>query len=74
MTDNEVVIDEADRLLTPAETAALWHVDVKTITRWEQSGRFPQGTVIRTPGEHRRFRETTVRAMLASGSSPGRAS
>lgn len=50
-----------ERLLTPGEVAALFRVDPKTVTRWAASGRI---TSIRTPGGHRRFRETEVRALL----------
>ncbi len=50
-----------DRLLTPGEVAALFRVDPKTVTRWAAKGRI---TSIRTPGGHRRFRESEVRALL----------
>ena len=52
----------AERLLTPGEVAALFRVDPKTVTRWASAGRIGS---IRTPGGHRRFRETEVRALLA---------
>jgi excisionase family DNA binding protein len=41
--------------------AALFRVDPKTVTRWAASGRISS---IRTPGGHRRFRESEVRALL----------
>jgi excisionase family DNA binding protein len=50
-----------DRLLTPGEVAALFRVDPKTVTRWAAAGRLSS---IRTPGGHRRFRESEVRALL----------
>ncbi|MCW2571096.1 MAG: binding domain protein excisionase family [Frankiales bacterium] len=50
-----------DRLLTPGEVAALFRVDPKTVTRWASAGRIGS---IRTPGGHRRFRESEVRALL----------
>ena len=50
------------RLLTPGEVAALFRVDPKTVTRWAAAGRISS---IRTPGGHRRFRESEVRALLA---------
>ena len=50
-----------ERLLTPGEVAALFRVDPKTVTRWAASGRISS---IRTPGGHRRFRESEVRALL----------
>lgn len=51
----------SERLLTPGEVAALFRVDPKTVTRWAASGRISS---IRTPGGHRRFRESEVRALL----------
>ncbi|MGC9668266.1 BldC family transcriptional regulator [Planosporangium sp. 12N6] len=54
-------MDTADRLLTPGEVAALFRVDPKTVTRWAAAGRISS---IRTPGGHRRFRESEVRALL----------
>jgi excisionase family DNA binding protein len=51
-----------DRLLTPGEVATLFRVDPKTVTRWAAAGRIGS---IRTPGGHRRFRESEVRALLA---------
>jgi excisionase family DNA binding protein len=56
-----------ERLLTPGEVATLFRVDPKTVTRWAASGRI---TSIRTPGGHRRFRETEVRALLRGDSEP----
>jgi len=53
----------SERLLTPGEVAALFRVDPKTVTRWASAGRISS---IRTPGGHRRFRETEVRALLAA--------
>ncbi|WP_025272834.1 BldC family transcriptional regulator [Haloglycomyces albus] len=50
-----------DRLLTPGEVAALFRVDPKTVTRWAAAGRIGS---IRTPGGHRRFRESEVYALL----------
>ena len=52
---------EADELLTPAEVAALFRVDPKTVTRWAKAGKL---TSIRTLGGHRRYRAVEVRALL----------
>ncbi|MGH3097490.1 MAG: BldC family transcriptional regulator [Streptosporangiales bacterium] len=52
---------EHHRLLTPAEVAALFRVDPRTVTRWAVSGRLHS---IRTPGGHRRFPEKDVLALL----------
>lgn len=48
-------------LLTPAEVAAAFRVDPKTVTRWAKAGKLSS---IRTLGGHRRYLETEVRAML----------
>ena len=52
----------SERLLTPGEVATLFRVDPKTVTRWASAGRIGS---IRTPGGHRRFRESEVRSLLA---------
>ncbi len=52
---------ERDRLMTPGEVATLFRVDPKTVTRWAVAGRIGS---VRTPGGHRRFRESEVRALL----------
>ena len=51
----------ADALLTPAEVAALFRVNPKTVTRWARAGKI---SAIRTLGGHRRFRQSEVRAFL----------
>jgi excisionase family DNA binding protein len=51
-----------EQLLTPGEVASLFRVDPKTVTRWATAGRIGS---IRTPGGHRRFRESEVRMLLA---------
>ena len=48
-------------LLTPAEVAALFRVDPKTVTRWAQQGQLRS---IRTLGGHRRYRESEIQAFL----------
>jgi excisionase family DNA binding protein len=57
-----VVAHVSERLLTPGEVATLFRVDPKTVTRWATAGRIGS---IRTPGGHRRFRESEVKALLA---------
>ena len=54
-------LTDAEVLLTPAEVAALFRVDPKTVTRWAQAGKL---TSIRTLGGHRRYRESEVRELL----------
>ncbi len=56
-----------DRLLTPAEVAAMFRVDPKTVTRWAKAGKL---TSIRTLGGHRRYRATEVEALLAGVPQP----
>jgi len=48
-------------LMTPAEVAALFRVDPKTVTRWAQQGKL---TCVRTLGGHRRFRTNEVQDLL----------
>jgi excisionase family DNA binding protein len=54
---------ENEALLTPAEVAAMFRVDPKTVTRWAKAGKL---TSIRTLGGHRRYRENEVKALLKS--------
>ena len=61
-------MDPRERLLTPGEVAALFRVDPKTVTRWAAAGRIHS---IRTPGGHRRFLESEVRALLQELSGEG---
>jgi excisionase family DNA binding protein len=50
-----------EKLLTPAEVAALFRVDPKTVTRWAKAGKLSS---IRTLGGHRRYWENEVRSLL----------
>ena len=52
---------QPETLLTPAEVAALFRVDPKTVTRWAKAGKLSS---IRTLGGHRRYRESEVRDLL----------
>ncbi|GHH67125.1 hypothetical protein GCM10017673_13780 [Streptosporangium violaceochromogenes] len=56
-------------LLTPAEVAAVFRVDTKTVGRWARAGRL---TSVHTLGGHRRYREAEVRALLHNGESTTR--
>lgn len=52
-------------LLTPAEVGAMFKVSAKTVTRWAQLGRFPDGSVIRpTPRGHRRYVAEVMRHLV----------
>ena len=55
--------DTETDLLTPAEVAARFRVDVKTVTRWANDGRL---TVQRTLGGHRRYSRREVDSLAAS--------
>ena len=57
MTD----LKHPDALLTPAEVAALFRVNPKTVTRWARAGKI---SAVRTLGGHRRFRESEIRRSL----------
>lgn len=52
----------SEQLLTPAEVAALFRVNPKTVTRWARAGKV---TAIRTLGGHRRFRRSEIMRCLA---------
>jgi len=52
---------QRDDLLTPAEVAALFRVNPKTVTRWARAGKI---TAIRTLGGHRRFRASEIKRCL----------
>ncbi|MDO8307406.1 MAG: BldC family transcriptional regulator [Actinomycetota bacterium] len=56
---------EPEHLLTPAEVAALFRVDPKTVTRWAKAGKLSS---IRTLGGHRRYRAAEVHTLLQSQS------
>ena len=55
-------MEKPEQLLTPGEVALMFRVNPKTVTRWASAGRIGS---IRTPGGHRRFRESEVRGLLA---------
>jgi excisionase family DNA binding protein len=56
-----MIAAEDNALLTPAEVAALFRVNAKTVTRWARAGKI---TAVRTLGGHRRFRRDEVEAQL----------
>lgn len=58
-------MSESQVLMTPAEVAALFRVDPKTVTRWADSGKL---TAIRTLGGHRRYRQEEVQGLLVASS------
>jgi len=58
---SHLAVSGQENLLTPAEVAALFRVDPKTVTRWAKAGKL---TSIRTLGGHRRYKESEVKALL----------
>jgi hypothetical protein len=54
---------ESDVLLTSAEAARAVGVVIATIKRWEREGKWPKGSVVRTPAGHRRWKVRAVRVM-----------
>ncbi len=52
-----------EELLTPAEVAALFRVDPKTVTRWARAGKLDP---VRTLGGHRRYRKSQIDALLGA--------
>lgn len=66
---NDHLAREAEPLLTPAEVAAMFKVDRKTVTRWAKAGKL---SAVRTLGGHRRYLEREVRALLDGHAAQGR--
>ncbi len=58
--------EDTERLLTPAEVAAMFRVDPKTVTRWAKAGKLSS---IRTLGGHRRYRESEIRSLIDGSNS-----
>jgi excisionase family DNA binding protein len=56
-----MAVTSNDELLTPAEVAALFRVEAKTVTRWAEAGKL---STIRTLGGHRRFHAREIRKLL----------
>lgn len=56
-----------DELMTPAEVAAVFGVQAKTVAAWARAGRLD---AVRTLGGHRRYRRTDVEQLLGPRSMP----
>ncbi|MHB8295190.1 MAG: BldC family transcriptional regulator [Acidimicrobiales bacterium] len=54
-------LEPEDALLTPAEVAAMFRVNPKTVTRWARMGKM---SAVRTLGGHRRFLASEVQGWL----------
>jgi len=61
-TSPRTTTTEDEELLTPAEVAAMFRVDPKTVTRWAKAGKLSS---IRTLGGHRRYRASEVASLRA---------
>lgn len=55
---------EHEPLLMPAQVAAMFHVDPRTVTRWAKAGLIRSVT---TPAGTRRYYKAEVRALLNGG-------
>jgi excisionase family DNA binding protein len=53
--------------LLSSEAAAILQVSPKTVSRWAKEGRLP---FMRTLGNHRRYEEQAIRALLAANTIP----
>jgi predicted site-specific integrase-resolvase len=53
-----------DHLLISSEVAALFRVDLKTVTRWARAGKLPP---VRTFAGHRRYRASEIRELFSAG-------
>lgn len=54
-------MEHEEDLLKPDEVAQMFGVNVKTVTRWNNSGQLP---AIKTVGGHRRYRRKDVQKAL----------
>jgi excisionase family DNA binding protein len=59
--------NEPEQLLTPAEVAAMFRVNPKTVTRWARAGKI---SAIRTLGGHRRFKASEIKKFLEQVDEP----
>lgn len=57
------VVENDDKLLPPGEVAQLLGVNIKTLNRWANSGKI---AFIRTLGGHRRYRQSSIEAILSA--------
>ncbi|KJE20353.1 Helix-turn-helix domain [Frankia torreyi] len=65
MNTEQAQSTEADSLLTPGEFADALRVDVATVARWARNGDVDS---IELPGGSRRYRRSTLAAILAGRS------
>jgi excisionase family DNA binding protein len=60
----------ARRLYTPAELAARFRIDSKTVARWAKTGKIPAEKIVTTLGGHRRFDADWIDEQLAGAPRP----
>lgn len=56
-----------DKLLTPEKVCAALNVSIQTLRLWDESGKL---SAIRTPGGHRRYRESDIYKFIGITKSP----
>ncbi|MDP9235337.1 MAG: BldC family transcriptional regulator [Actinomycetota bacterium] len=56
-----MAVAKNDALMTPAEVAALFRVDPKTVTRWANAGKL---SPMKTLGGHRRYSTSEIRSLM----------
>lgn len=59
---------EDSELLTPSETQKALRVGATTLARWARNGDIPS---VELPGGHRRYRRSTIDAILAGPADTG---
>lgn len=55
------MVKSTEELMTPAEVAAVFGVQAKTVAAWARAGRLD---AVRTLGGHRRYRRSDVEELL----------
>jgi excisionase family DNA binding protein len=64
MSNYSHTLDTQQGLMTPAEVAAILHIDAHKIARWSDQGRLRS---VRTPGGHRRYFAAEVLELAQPG-------
>jgi hypothetical protein len=62
------LIERPHPLATPGEAAAMFGVNVKTLTQWAKTGKLPEGEAfIWTPGGQRLYRRVYLQQFIDGG-------
>lgn len=56
--------EEEERLYWTNDVAEMFQVSPRTVERWAKTGKIK---CVKTPGGHRRFKESTIKALLEEG-------